>query len=125
MPAAGTCAGPTSYTFRDEDIAPGTVYWYRLAEVGLDGGRTYFGPISVGPVTAGSGGPQRVVPSGNPFRDHALLIGLERQQCLVYDAMGRLAQRCNGANVGANLPAGIYFVMVAGHAQPMKLVKLK
>jgi len=50
LPARGNSTTPTEYEYQDKNLPGGKVFLYRLAEVDLNGGRTYYGPISVGPL---------------------------------------------------------------------------
>jgi len=42
---SGTSNRTHNYSFKDEGLAAGQDYYYRLAEVGLNNGRSYFGPV--------------------------------------------------------------------------------
>lgn len=47
--AAGNATTPTDYEYTDNGFTQGIKYYYRLAEVDLDGTTTYYGPLEVGP----------------------------------------------------------------------------
>ena len=53
--APGSVVGAT-YTWFDEEVEAGITYYYKLEDVGVDGRRTFHGPISVQP-----GGPTAVI----------------------------------------------------------------
>lgn len=47
IPASSDPLVGGSYSFEDQHVTPGAWYHYQLEEVELDGGTSYFGPISV------------------------------------------------------------------------------
>lgn len=50
VPARGNSTVPTDYSYQDNNLAGGKVFFYRLGEQDLNGAVTYYGPISVGPL---------------------------------------------------------------------------
>ncbi len=50
VPARGNSNVPTDYEYRDNNLAGGKVFLYRLGEQDQSGEVTYYGPISVGPL---------------------------------------------------------------------------
>lgn len=53
-PGQGNSNAPTSYSFADNLVANGTTYWYKIADVDVNGVRTEHGPVSATPQAAGT-----------------------------------------------------------------------
>ena len=47
IPAQGNSSTATDYTFTDKNVHDGTVYWYKIEEISIEGVSKFFGPISV------------------------------------------------------------------------------
>ncbi|MGW8250023.1 MAG: hypothetical protein ACWGO1_05225, partial [Anaerolineales bacterium] len=62
IPSQGDSLTGTTYSWTDDDVVNGTVYWYQLESVDLSQSSEFFGPISV---TPGSTEPT-VTPSATP-----------------------------------------------------------
>lgn len=53
-PGQGNSNAPTSYSFADNLVANGSTYWYKIADVDVNGVRTEHGPVSATPQAAGT-----------------------------------------------------------------------
>lgn len=53
-PGQGNSNAPTSYDFTDNLVANGSTYWYKIADVDVNGVRTEHGPVSATPQAAGT-----------------------------------------------------------------------
>lgn len=67
VPARGNSTVPTDYNYEDRNLQGGVIFYYRLAEVDLSGERTYYGPISVGPLLGRPTAYALGSPQPNPF----------------------------------------------------------
>lgn len=54
LPGQGNSNTPTSYSFADNFVANGSTYWYKIADVDVNGVRTEHGPVSATPQAAGT-----------------------------------------------------------------------
>lgn len=54
LPGQGNSNTPISYSFVDNLVANGTTYWYKIADVDVNGVRTEHGPVSATPQAAGT-----------------------------------------------------------------------
>ncbi|MBI4725934.1 T9SS type A sorting domain-containing protein [candidate division TA06 bacterium] len=92
----GTTSQPQNYSYTDNTITEKGIYYYRLAEIDLNGGKTYYGPMSV---TFGGDVPTAYLlyqANPNPFGQSTTIsyqltangyVGLK-----VYDVTGRLVR---------------------------------
>lgn len=133
VPGQGSTTQPTDYRYDDEsELEPGT-YYYRLGQVDLDGGKRYFGPVSLSyqwrvPAEAGVSGARP-----NPFNQTTTIsyqtttsgpVSLK-----VYNVYGQLVRtlesgqkpagyhraRWDGRNDrGEAVSAGVYLVRLEG-----------
>jgi hypothetical protein len=133
VPGQGSTAQPTDYRYDDEsELAPRT-YYYRLGQVDLDGGKRYFGPVSLSyqwrvPAEAGIAGARP-----NPFNQTTTIsYQLTRPgsaSLKVYNVYGQLVRtletgqkpagyhraRWDGRNdSGEAVSAGVYLVWLEG-----------
>ncbi len=53
-PGQGNSNAPISYSLADNLVANGTTYWYKIADVDVNGVRTEHGPVSATPQAAGT-----------------------------------------------------------------------
>ncbi len=53
-PGQGNSNAPTPYSFTDNLVANGSTYWYKIADVDVNGVRTEHGPVSATPQAAGT-----------------------------------------------------------------------
>ncbi len=125
IPGAGTTSIPHTYSYVDEMVEPGAVYWYQLEDVALSGKRTSHGPVQV------------FVP-GQPGLDLEVLGGVEPAFALsfagpgwaslsLHDVAGRLAATLwegdapNGGGTVVRpqacrtLPPGLYAAVLSQH----------
>ncbi len=62
----------------------------------------------------------------NPFTSFTRIPGYEKEYFVLSDITGRLVGKYNGASIGENLPAGVYFIMPQGKKlKPIRIVKVK
>jgi hypothetical protein len=62
----------------------------------------------------------------NPFTSFARIPGYEKEEFALSDITGRLVGKYNGAKIGENLPAGVYFVMPQNkNLSPLRIVKVR
>lgn len=133
VPGQGSSTQPTDYRYDDESVlTPGT-YYYRLCQVDLDGGKRYFGPVSLAyrwllPDEAGVSGARP-----NPFNQMTTInyqITTSGPVSLkVYNVYGQLVRtleagtkpagyhrtRWDGRdNQGGRVSAGVYLVRLEG-----------
>jgi len=64
-----------------------------------------------------------MVPS--PFAGHAVAHDAGRTELLLYDAGGRLVERCFAARIAATVPTGVYWLRTAGAGRAVSIVKLR
>jgi photosystem II stability/assembly factor-like uncharacterized protein len=62
----------------------------------------------------------------NPFLSYARVPGREKDKFVLYDITGRRVGTYNGDRIGADVSAGIYFLMAEGkEAGPVRIVKIR
>jgi hypothetical protein len=100
---------PTDYTYTDGSVEAGRTYWYKLADVSLDGAVTFHGPIQVD-VASLRLEPLAVEALPTPARESSSLrfsvptAGLARVS--VFDVRGRLIREL----LATDLEAGQHVV---------------
>jgi len=104
--AQGSSSSPHDYTWSDNITAQGQAYWYRLAEVDLDGSVSYFGPVSCGAVGRSVAAALTVTNAPNPFV-RSTTISFQapravRASLRIYNATGQLVRTLDGGS-GAGL----------------------
>jgi len=68
----------------------------------------------------------RVRPQPNPFTTFAVVPGQEKETFELYDIAGRKVGTYRGDRIGANLPAGVYFLRTSGKpSTPVRIVKVR
>jgi hypothetical protein len=109
IPGGGTTSVPTDYTYTDGSVEAGRTYWYKLADVSLDGAVTFHGPIQVD-VASLRLEPLAVEALPTPARESSSLrfsvptAGLARVS--VFDVRGRLIREL----LATDLEAGQHVV---------------
>jgi len=62
----------------------------------------------------------------NPFTSFARILGYENENFTLSDITGRMVGKYKGAKIGANLPAGVYFIIPQDKSlKPVRVVKIK
>jgi hypothetical protein len=61
----------------------------------------------------------------NPFIGSTAAPGAGPEELLLYDAGGRLVERCSRNRIAAAVPAGVYWLRPAGAARAVPIVKLR
>jgi hypothetical protein len=56
VPGHGTTSTPQDYSYTDTTVTGGNSYYYRLCSVDLSGFKTYYGPVSTGPLAVSADG---------------------------------------------------------------------
>lgn len=68
----------------------------------------------------------RITAQPNPFLDYTTIKGFETAHFKLYDISGRHIGIYKGAQIGANVPAGVYFLKHAGKATDyLRIVKIR
>jgi hypothetical protein len=68
----------------------------------------------------------RITAKPNPFTSFASVPGQEKETFDLYDIAGRKAGTYRGDRIGANLPAGVYFLRTSGKTStPVRIVKVR
>ncbi len=116
----GSSPSPKTYSYRDEDVKPGTPYYYKLGVAKTNGHTEWYGPVSA--IVTGIKGFSKVTP--NPFITSTTIslpsIGhsAEGIELTIYDVSGRLVESVplttNSLSFGTDLQPGIYFLKVDG-----------
>ncbi len=123
---AGSSPSPKTYSYRDEDVKPGTPYYYKLGVAKTNGNTEWYGPVSA--IVTEIKGFSKVIP--NPFTTSTTIsftrIGQSAEgiELKIYDMSGRLVKNLSlgtrhlalGTDVtwdgrdgnGNLLPSGIY-----------------
>ncbi len=70
-------------------------------------------------------GVRTVAVAPNPFTGSTGAPGAGPAELLLYDAGGRLVERCSSARIAATVPAGIYWLRPAGATRAVSIVKLR
>ncbi len=136
LPAAGNSAQPRDYGYTDASAQPNRDYLYRIAELSLEGGRTYYGPVGVR--TGGMGIPADFAlnsPAPNPFTGQVVLAyqlpATSRVTLRVYNILGQAVKELENGRMspgyyraawdGRNdrngkVSAGVYFIELRARA---------
>jgi len=78
------------------------------------------------PEGSGQKAVSRIKITPNPFNSFAMVPGQEKQTFELYDIAGRKVGAYRGDRIGANLPAGVYFLITSGkNPTPVRIVKVR
>ncbi|MDI6738817.1 MAG: hypothetical protein QME74_00445 [Candidatus Edwardsbacteria bacterium] len=92
LSAMGNSTTPHDYVYTDASVDAGVIYYYRLCSVDLSGVRTYFGPITAGPLPA--------IADGFPGCRPIPVIGSSQISFILADSsQATLAIRKNGLSI--------------------------
>ncbi len=112
VPARGNSTVPTDYEYRDNNLAGGKVFFYRLGEQDLNGDITYYGPISVGPLAGRPAFYALGQAQPNPFnRTASISYQLKepgRVSIRVYSITGQLIKTLVDANQEADYYTAVW-----------------
>ncbi len=62
----------------------------------------------------------------NPFTAYTIIKGCENDQLTVFNVSGRMIKEYSGSRIGADLPAGVYFVTLRGkNTAPLRILRIK
>jgi hypothetical protein len=89
-----------------------------------DGGASFVEETTVGQSVVRTVGRLKAIP--NPFTSFATVPGHPFDRFALYDISGRRVGVYKGDRVGANLPAGVYFLRTTGGpSTPVRIVKVR